>query len=41
MLYKNGAHKGLIFLDTKYSLTCIKRPLKGRMKKGLLIEVVS
>ena len=24
-----------------YSLTCIKRPLKGRMKNGLLIEVVS
>ena len=24
---------------TIYSLTCLKRPLKGRMKNGLLIEI--
>ena len=33
--------EGIVQCTKRYSLTCIKRPLKGKMKNGLLIEVVS
>ena len=30
-----------ILVNTEYSQTCIKRPLKGSLRSGLLIQVVS